>query len=250
MIFPRRAIFLRTGFDPLAYANTILGTESANLIGYWPLWEASGATADNYEGTAARDGSYTGVTLGQAGIGDGNPCPLFDGVDDVANIYSASLAGVFSGVAGTMAIWAKVSAVGVWTDSTVRKIINFQADANNRAYFERTATHNRIQLMYRANGTSYSTNIESLSTTDWFHLALTWDKNAGATGQVKAYFNGSQSGVTQTNLQDWAGALAVAYTTIGAMSNIAAQPWSGYLAHAAVWRKALTPAQVLDLAAI
>ncbi len=39
-------------------------------IAYWPLWEASGSVAFDLAGNALH-GAYTGVTLGQVGVGDG-----------------------------------------------------------------------------------------------------------------------------------------------------------------------------------
>ena len=43
------------------------------------------------------DGAYTGVTLGQDGIGDGNTCPLFDGANDFLDFYSAGFSSAFNG---------------------------------------------------------------------------------------------------------------------------------------------------------
>ena len=99
-----------------AYYEKVLGIQSANMLAYWPVWEASGAVADNIEGTAARDGAYTGVDLGQPGIGDGNTCPWWDGANDYCNIYSTSLRDAFNGAEGTIACWAKVNSAAVWTD--------------------------------------------------------------------------------------------------------------------------------------
>ena len=77
------------------YIQKVLGIEPGNLIAYWPMSEPSGGIAINAEGTAARNGAYTGVTLAQPGIGDGNTCPLFDGANDFNNVYSASLDAAF-----------------------------------------------------------------------------------------------------------------------------------------------------------
>lgn len=247
MIFPKRALYLRTGFDPLAYANRILGTEAASLIAYWPMWEASGTAADNYEGTAARDGAYTGVTLGQDGIGDGNTCPHFDGINDYCNIQTASLAGVFSGVAGTVILWAKVTNVGVWTDASARYLLALIADANNRVYLTKSNANNSLAFQYRAGGTLQQIT-HATSTTSWFHMGFTWDKNAGATGELKAYYNGAQTDVTTTGLGVWAGALGTA--AIGCRVTVPADVFDGYIAHVAIWTKALTAAQMLALASV
>ena len=68
---PRSKLAVASYAGGATYYKKVLATEPANLLAYWPLNEGSGSVADNLEGTAARDGAYTGVTLGQAGIGDG-----------------------------------------------------------------------------------------------------------------------------------------------------------------------------------
>ncbi|MFV1969356.1 MAG: hypothetical protein ACC628_28375, partial [Pirellulaceae bacterium] len=60
------------------------------------MWEASGSISDDLS-PQGNDGAYTGVTLGQPGIGDGRTCPLFDGANDYNNIYSAALNTDFDG---------------------------------------------------------------------------------------------------------------------------------------------------------
>ena len=95
------------------YSDKVLGYSP---IAYWPLWEASGATAEDISGNGF-DGAYTGVTLGQEGIGDGNTCPLFDGANDYVDIYSAGFAGALMRLRVPLTGWMKVFNAGVWTDS-------------------------------------------------------------------------------------------------------------------------------------
>jgi hypothetical protein len=47
----------------------------------------------------------------------------------------------------------------------------------------------------------------------WTHAAMTWDKNAGVSGEFKAYINGLQVGSTLTGLGTWVG--SVAYGDLG-----------------------------------
>ena len=101
------------------YFKRVLAIDPTHLLGYWPLWEPGGSVAYDISGHN-RHGAYTGVTLGHAGIGDGNGCPFFDGANDYANIYSASLASAFNGAEGTVAVLLKVAKAGVWTDGTNR----------------------------------------------------------------------------------------------------------------------------------
>ena len=83
--------------------------------------------------------------------------------------------------------------------------------------------------------------------TDWVPFVITWDKAGDA---MKAYYNGSQSGSTQTIAGTWAGALNSASCVIGAANTTPATPWYGYLAHGAVWDRALPAAEIADLAVV
>jgi hypothetical protein len=187
------------------------------------------------------------VTLGQTGIGDDNTCPLFDGTNDFNNIYTATFIAAFSGAAGTVAGWAKVSAAGVWTDGSTNLIVSLRVDVNNRVLIFKDAGNNVLTYYYRAGGTAESIGKSSISETGWMHLALTWDKTAD---QVKAYYNGVQEGATQTGLGTWVGALGATTTVIGAQSTGPANTWSGNLAHWGVWTSALNADSILDLATV
>jgi len=244
LIAAKRALLGSTGTP---YSDKVLGTEAANLLAYWRLQEASGTDADNYEGTAARDGTYTGVTLGQTGIGDGLTCPLFDGANDYVDIYSISLRDAFDGATGTLAIWGKVSGVGVWSDDTIRRLVNLRVNSDNFVQIlKRGSGSDDLRWSYKAGGTQEDVDLTT-TTTDWFHAAITWSV---AADEVKAYFNGSQTGSTQTGLGTWVGSIVEDGTNIGALTETPTFVWDGYLAHWAVWTKALTAAQISSLASL
>lgn len=231
----------------MAYTNKII---ALGPIAYWPQAEASGTIVTDESGNG-RNGAYKAAgepLLGQTGIGDGRTAPLYDGVNDFANVFSASLQGAFNGAEGTIAIWFKVASAGVWTDATIRRLMYFQVDANNRARFEKSTTNNQIAAVYTAGGTAKSVLWNNAGPLTWQHLAITWSKSAD---QMKFYANGAQIGSTQTGLGTWAGNLASGNTVIGASdSSSGGTPWSGYLAHAAVWNTALSVAQIATLAVV
>jgi hypothetical protein len=232
----------------LAYWQKVRQTAAANLIGYWPMWEPSGSTSFDLS-PEGNDGAYTGVTLGQPGIGDGRTSPLFDGANDQNDVISAGLTTDFDsgGDEVTIATWAKVKEAGTWEDSTFRRMFYLDADGDNNISAYRTSTNNQIAFRYEAATTVEIINIGSLSFTDWFHVALTVSLSAGANGEVKAYINGSQVGSTQTSLGTWSGALADAFIGILAASS---QPWSGYLAHPFLSTTPYTAAQIASLAVV
>ena len=74
-----------------SYLNKILSAERQNLAGCWLQKEGSGLISYDYSGNK-HDGTYTDVTLGQAGVpGMGYTSPLYDGTASFNNIYSAGL---------------------------------------------------------------------------------------------------------------------------------------------------------------
>ena len=90
----------------MSLSSTIL---ALNPIAYWKLDETSGTTAINYGtlGTAA-NGTYSGATLGQVAAPGGGLAPLFDGANDLLNIYSVALQGAFNGATGSALIFGMV----------------------------------------------------------------------------------------------------------------------------------------------
>jgi hypothetical protein len=224
------------------YWKRALTVDAVRPISYLPLWEPSGIVANDISGNA-RHGAYTGVTLGQTGISDGRTSPLFDGINDYTNIYSASLAGAFNGAEGTVVLWGFLPA-GVWIDSQTRVFVGIRVDANNLVIINRTSTNNQLLLRYVAGGTISGGTI-TFSSTTWFHMAITWSKSAD---QMIRYINGAQTGATSTGLGVWAGALSSTQCTLGALNTVPQQILSGNLAHAAIWNKALSPAQIARLA--
>jgi hypothetical protein len=221
----------------------VLRIAPASLLAYWPLSESSGTTIGDLSGNG-RNGAYSGVDLGKQGIGDGRTCPLFDGINDFGNVYSAGLAGSFNPEEGSCALWAQADP-SVWADGANRTLFRLATD-NNNALFFRKVVAGGIDCRYTAGGTAEPTTVTTI-VTNWFHLAMTWSK---AADQVKVYYNGSQSGATRTTLGTWAGSLAATTCVVGALSTGATESWSGYLAHAALWSTPLTAADVARLATL
>jgi hypothetical protein len=221
---------------------------SYSPIAYWQMAETSGTTAvcsvdTNQNGTYARDVSTMGTGTG---IGDGNTAPAFDGTNDVLNAYSATLAGAFDGTEGTIALWCRVNAAGVWSDSTERYAFRFEADANNYVRNEKHTAVGDFRWLYKADGAT-EVQVSTLSTTAWFHAAITW---SDTNDQVIYYVGGVQQGSIDTTVGTWAGPLANTLTVIGAGITTPLIVWYGWLAHAAVWTSPLTQPQLADLATV
>lgn len=238
---PRRRNLLLFGGNPaLRYTNKV---KALGPIAYWPLAGASGATATDESGNG-RNGTYSNVTLGATGIGDGRTAASYNGTSSFGNVFSAGFAGAVNGSAGTLMVWLKVSAVGVWSDSTNRQIVEIGDGSNNRLTISKPAAASTLRAFYRAGGTSKNVDIAT-SSTGWLHVAMTWSSVAD---QMIAYFNGTQSGATQTTLGVWGAAPTVAL--LGAFTAAPTVLWSGDLAHVALFGSALSAAQILSLATV
>lgn len=230
------------------YMQRVLATDP---IAYWQQNERQGAIAYEMVTTrsnGARNGVYTGTTPGQPGIGDGNPVQFFDGANDFNDIYSASLNTAFDGQSVTVMVWFRVVNAGVWTDGTFRRAVTFRVNANNRLLIQKTNLNNTINLAYRANNVLEQVTINIFAgRTDWISAFLTADL---AADEMRAYIDGVQVGATQVGLGTWAGNLDPVLVLVGAQSQAPAAVWDGFLAHPAVWDRALPPAEIADLSVV
>lgn len=226
------------------YTQRILAT---NPIGYWPLDDRAGTTVRDAT-LYARNGvckSATEPVLGQVGIGDGRAAPSFDSFNDYIDLYSSSLQTAFNGAEGTIALWFRVIGVGVWTDATLRRIIRFAVDSQNLVTIAKLTTDNTVQFQYVSGNVSKGRTKSSVSTVDWTHVAMTWSKSAD---EVKCWYNGVQEQTTSNTISTFVGSLASTSVVLGSTSTTPAAPWSGYIAHAAVWDRPLTPMVLAGLA--
>ena len=221
--------------------------QALSPIAYWPLAESSGSVATDESGNA-RDGAYTSVALGAAGIGDGRSAATFTPTTSLLNVYSASFAAAFSGAEGSAAMWLQMSAAGIWTDATFHEALKFRVDANNSVTVEKTSTNNQIRTTYIAGATGKSINDASLAgSVAWFHVAMTWSKS---NDRMRMYINGVQSGANQTGLGTFAGSPASTTTCIGANDTTPTFVWSGNIAHVAIWSRELSAAEVAAVATV
>lgn len=219
---------------------------SLDPIAYWIQDEKQGAVAHDMvtaRDAGAQNGAYTGVTLGQPGIGDGRTSPYYDGLNDYTDVFTAALAAAFNASAGTMHFWARVAGAGVWTDGIGRWLIRFSVNNNNRVEVLRTAGNNQLRFRYEANTVDNTLLTVGLGgIIDWFSAAITWDTVAD---EVRCYTQGIQFGATLNGLGGWLGAINLGL--IGALTAVPTFIWLGYLAHVALYGRALTPAQILRL---
>jgi hypothetical protein len=214
---------------------------------YWDMQELSGTTAlaRDANGLAPTlDGTYSNVTLNQAGAGNVPRLAVFNGTTSYLDIYSAALNGVFDASAGTLLIAGKVSGAGVWTDGAEHQLIHIGDTANNNlVLIRKTATNNQLQWLYRANGTTQS-HSTTTSTTSLFLVAISWDTTADETN---AWLNTTLVNSPQTGLGVWNGNLEAGSNNIGAFVNTPTFVWDGGLSYGALYTRALTQAEITQI---
>ncbi len=236
----------------IAYSAKVL---SYSPISLWKMDELTGTNADNAEGTAARDGTYTGVALDSVdGPVAGERSGRWDGANDFCDIRTTgagSLQTDFSYTQGSVMIWGKVAAAGVWTDSTVRMLVGIYTDSNNFLQLTKSSVDNT--LFWNVETQNVKPAISSTahgSPTGWFCMGVTWTDAGG--GVMKAYFDGVQEGADQTGGPSWAGTtLNVNRNNIGC--SVKTGPtlvFDGYLAYCSVFPTVLDAAAMLDLATL
>lgn len=240
-------------FSPIRkYHYRLLGLFGADIIAYWPLWEApsAGGVITDLSGNGLH-GSYgagaAAPTLGEPGIGDGHTSARFDGTGDYGSLYSAGLAGALDGTEGTLAVWARATGASVWVDGVFRRAVHLIDDVNNVINIWKAAGANSLTFNYIAGGITSAVTINTTSTA-WNHYALTWSLSSGASGEMLAYFNGAQVGETQTGLGTWVGPIVSAI--LGANNFTPSNVWDGWLAHAILLNRAATPAEIAQLAVV
>jgi len=232
---------------PNQYYQKVIRIAGSNLLAYWPQWEISGGVSHDISGNSLggeRDGAYTGVTLGQPGVGDGTLAPLYDGANDFNNISGAPLAAAFNGDAGTAFIWGRASGAGVWTDGVERRLLTIIVNGSNFVILQKQAS-NILRILYNAGGILEAVANAAFSGLDFFSFGTTWDKSAE---EMKVFFNGPQIGVTQVALGVWVGIPGAIF--IGSASAIPTLLWDGFLAHCFLMDRAATVGEMVSFASL
>lgn len=245
ILTPARLATIYAGAQGLQYQQLALGVASASLIWGGSLDETSGTTIVNDEGTAARDGTYSGVTVNSAaGPKDGANAPLWDATNDHGTLGNASFIAAWNGAEGSISFWFKASGAGVWTDGIARLLFSFAVDADNRVRVLKNAANGRIDFQREGATTVDEVTKLTVSTTAWTNVVLTWSE---AGDKFIVYWNGAQEGSTQTGLGTWSGSLDSTLTTLGALSTVPTNVWDGHLAQFFVWTTPLTADDVTTL---
>ncbi len=226
------------------YSARVLATEPDDLILYHIMGESSGAVAID-SSPQGNNGAYTGVTLGQPGIGDGNTAPFFDGATSFNNFFSAGFDADFNGNEATILIWVKMFNVAAWSGTGYA--FSIYADASNR-FVSWNSAPNNFAVRRVGGGTSHIITALGVGPSlDWFMMTVTASEIANET---IGYINGVPIAPASTPIGAYVGALDNTRTLSGAVTTLPGSVHHGNLAHLAVWKTPLTPAQILELATV
>ena len=236
------------------YWQRVVRTAPANLISYWPLWDASGTGVVNLaslRGMPAAVGipaaESSNVTLAQPGIGDGKTAMLFNGTSSYVNIYSAELASAFNGAEGTLLVWTKVTNADVWADGTVRRLATLSTDGQNHIHLYKLAT-GELTFVRRGSNLNRYTSTAVHTAVGWLSIGCAWSI---AGNYLLIYVNGVSAGSASTCAGAWVGALAADTTVIGSAAvAIPERVWGGYSQHVALWNTPLSAAQIAYLSRV
>lgn len=232
----------RRSFDE-SYTSKILRVCGTSLIAHWALDDAEGNIMHGSKN--GYDGTHTGVTLGQAGIGDGRTSSKYVVADSSRSFSSnASLLSAISYSELTIAAWINFGA-GSLTDSTLRYCLRIGVNGNNDIALAKSATNNQIRMFYIAGGTNKERDVENLSEGVWNHFCLTASKT---NDRVIGYFNGVKQGATLTGLGVFVG--TVAAIAIGAQNSTGAVPMNGNISHVILCNAELDGNTVAEIARI
>ena len=174
-----------------------------------------------------------GGVLGQEGGREGATCLFLDGTNDLVSLAGPAIMDAFDEEEGGMLVSAKVSDAADWLDSTVRYLFRFKTTDGVDAYtFAKHSVDNTLVWQANADGINTTITLAGQDTTDWFSMGLTWSKSAD---QVKAYFNGVQTGDTE-HWNTFDGTLALLKCCIGAEDmNTVTEAWKGWVRDAILW---------------
>lgn len=218
---------------------------SLGPIAYWPMGEYTGSVAYDISGNV-RHGAYTGVDLGQSGIG-GTVCPYFDGVNDFNNVYTASFAAILPAAEGTLHLWVRVFNEGVWTNGLEQRFATFVTATGDYIILRKAVGNNQLDWLYKAGGVAKIVSAAGITSVGWLSVGITV---SATVTEMRAYLNGVQTGLTQGGFGAWGGALLANSAIFGASNTTPLLPWNGYLAHGVFYPRALSAGEMLSLSRI
>jgi hypothetical protein len=238
-------LFIAIAFILPNYAEAAL-TDS--LVSYWKLDETSGTRADAHSSNDLTDNNTVGYGTGI--INNGADFERDNG--EYLSITDAAQTGL--DITGDISISMWVKAESIPADY-MRLLGKNDADIENKGYYIQFrspgANQSALSLTFYDDSSNatfvYSTDQYLASTGVWYHVVVTADVSAGASG-VTLYKNGSSISATTgvdnaTSISDTSAAFSIARNLQGSNPD----SFDGIIDEVGVWNRVLTAEEVSDL---
>jgi hypothetical protein len=216
-----------------------LRTRRSECVALWRFNESAGTTADNYDGNATYDGTYTnGPTLNQTGPFTNVPSVVLDGTNDYITVsYNANL----NPAAMTFEGWFYVNALPVGSSTAIA------SSGQTSEGWEVGLTTDGFLNLYIGNGTTFANwGTTSVTTATWHHLAVVVDASADT---ALMYIDGIKA--NEINPSVYSGGRNVTVNTARPLwwgrSNVGTQYLNGRVSAFALYNSAYSAQQVYDL---
>lgn len=225
-----------------AYSRRCINLFGSALIGYWKLDETSGTMILD-SSPQGNHGTSAGLALANMALPAqiGGKAAYFDGSGGYASVFSAGLDADFNGAEGTLMAWFQATAAE-WGETTLRRLLYFGEDADNRVTFQRSAA-NKVDVVYEADNTTEARVPDELNTANWYHLAITWCK---LNDRIRVYRAGAQFGTDSTGLGTYSGGLT--WAMIGATNTSPGNPFKGHIGHVMLLNREASDEEVAKVA--
>jgi len=223
---------IRTQSEIRKYMYQEVSTSDSGLEIYYKMNETSGTLVDNAEETSTYDGTSSGTsTITSPAFFGPRYCLDFDGTNDYVNCGNSSDFNSTSVI--TIEAWVYLHSATTFDRMLIRSETgdNTLANCCYSLCFDNT-TKPRFAI-----SNAYITCPYAIDIGKWYHIAGTYDKNAGS-NQMKLYVNGE---LVQTG--DYSGDIPAVYTydiTLGASYNTSGSYYlNGRLDEVRLWQRCL-----------
>ena len=219
------------------YDSKILAMFPGDLLAYWPGDEPVGTATEYDRGLAHSDGTYSNVTTGQPGIGDGKTAPVGTQAPiSSSNVYTAALSSGFVPNESTVMQWARPTSGATWTSGGTELIIEIVDVAST--HFLHMGHFGNGTLIGRWHGSAVNLHATGLSGTGWFHLCMS---QSAAEDARRLYLNGALAEAQLAGIGAWTTANPATKAVLGnATTPAGANAWPGANAKTAIVRRKIT----------
>ena len=226
----------QSGQAATSYIDKVLAVAPENLLVYFPLNEVTGTTAYDISGNNLNGGYYSTTLAGAVGPGGYGNAPTFDGINDYILLSMSAITNYRDH--GTVSVW-------ILPSDFSGSVYPFLFASDDSSYWLYIALFDDLAFLARDGSGTIVTYAPVPTSGGWIHLAGTWQ----AGGDLTLYINGVQSGTPKHSIPTASlSELSATKQTIGSYTTNPNGPFSGNIAHFAIWNVPLDATQIASLA--